>query len=126
MSDSIMMQTRVVPLNFGPLHGANVNTKKTGPCGDTMEFWLAVKDDDTISFATYTTDGCYHSMICGSAAAAIVIGKKLDFIKKLTYQDVLAMPIATDIPKESHHCAQLAIDVLNMAVEKYHKTTKEK
>ncbi|MDK2858534.1 MAG: hypothetical protein PWQ89_1653, partial [Verrucomicrobiota bacterium] len=29
---------------FGPLKGANGNVRITGPCGDTMEFWVLIQD----------------------------------------------------------------------------------
>jgi NifU-like protein involved in Fe-S cluster formation len=58
---------RKLPKTFGPLRGANGNAKIIGPCGDTMEFWVYV-ENDKVCMATYTTDGCHHSILCGHAA----------------------------------------------------------
>ena len=38
-----MIPTRSLPMNFGPIKGANGNARITGPCGDTMEFWVDVE-----------------------------------------------------------------------------------
>lgn len=117
MQDSAMMiETRTVPLNFGPLRGADGNARITGPCGDTMEFWVKI-DKGKVSFATYTTDGCSHSIICGSAAALLAMGKTPDFVKEFKPEYVLA--IARDIPEESAHCALLAVKTLKAAVDDY-------
>jgi hypothetical protein len=56
MSDDPMTTARVVPENFGPLREANGNARLTGPCGDTMEFWLGVAER-RVARATFTTDG---------------------------------------------------------------------
>jgi len=71
MPENIEMMTKELPMNFGPLHGANANARITGPCGDTMEFWLKI-DNNQIVTATFTTDGCENSIICGSSAGYMV------------------------------------------------------
>jgi len=45
------------PRNVGDTEAADGYAGVTGPCGDTMEIWLKVKDD-TIVKATFMTDGC--------------------------------------------------------------------
>ena len=116
MSDNFMIPTRSLPMNFGPLKGANGNARITGPCGDTMEFWVIVEDAQ-VTLATYTTDGCSHSIACGFAAAALANGQPLSMVRSLTPADVLA--VAGDIPDESNHCALLAVNTLNAAVNAY-------
>ncbi len=32
------------PRNYGPLDCFDVHARITGPCGDTMEFWLQIAD----------------------------------------------------------------------------------
>ena len=116
MSDNFMIPTRSLPMNFGPLKGANGNARITGPCGDTMEFWVIVEDAQ-VTLATYTTDGCSQSIACGFAAAALANGQPLPVVRSLTPADVLA--VAGDIPDESSHCALLAVNTLNAAVNSY-------
>jgi ATP-binding protein involved in chromosome partitioning len=105
-----------VPSNFGPIKEANANSRLTGPCGDTMEIWLSI-NDGKIQKSSFITDGCIHSMICGSAAVVMAMGTKLDVAEKIEQQDILAM--TTDIPEESSHCALLAVNTLKRAIGSY-------
>lgn len=119
MSENIvesMIGARSLPLNFGPLRGANANARVTGPCGDTMEVWLLV-DDGRVSYATFTTDGCASSLLCGSAAAAMVNGLPLAEAAQLTQDEVLA--VAGDIAEEERHCALLAENTIRAALDDY-------
>jgi len=115
MSDDFLSEGRVVPPNFGPLRDANANARVTGPCGDTMEFWLRV-EDERIAQARFTTDGCDYSLVCGAMAARMAEGKKLSE-PPITKDDVLVS--VGGIPEEFHHCALLASDTLKAAVSKY-------
>lgn len=111
-----VMSSRAVPVNFGPLRGANANGRVTGPCGDTMEFWLDI-EGDRIQRATFTTDGCMHSIWCGSAAAALAEGLDLTSALALTPEQVLGE--AGSIPEESRHCALLAVRTLISAIDQF-------
>lgn len=119
MGDSMqkdLMMTRVVPANFGPLKGANANARLSGPCGDTMEFWLHVRKG-LIFDVTFTTDGCKNSIMCGRAAANLVKLRTLEGADLLTQKDVLKA--VGEIPQESHHCALLAANTLKAAIAGY-------
>lgn len=43
--EDIVNNSKLVPANFGPGCDANGNARLLGPCGDTFEFWLRIKDD---------------------------------------------------------------------------------
>jgi len=115
MSDGALTDVRVVPANFGPLRGASGNAHITGPCGDTMEFWIRVHDGRVLQ-ATFTTDGCGHSVLSGSACARLAEGKSLGELMDIEQQDVL--DAVGGLPEESRHCALLAADTLKAAVAK--------
>lgn len=104
---------RIVPANFGPLRDANANARFTGPCGDTMEFWLRIADGRVLN-ATFTTDGCDHSLRCGSAAATLVVGKTATEAAAITQAEVLAA--AGSVPEDSQHCGKLAALTLRSAI----------
>ncbi len=116
MSSGFMMDTRVVPANFGPLRGANGNARITGPCGDTMEFWISV-EDGRLARVSFTTDGCWHSMASGSAAALLAEGMTLEQAAAISQADVLQAIVG--LPEESVHCALLASNALKAAVADY-------
>ena len=64
------------PRNVGNMQGADGFARMTGPCGDTMEIWLKVKNG-TIANATFMTDGCGTSIASGSIATELAKGKSL-------------------------------------------------
>ncbi len=113
MEITSLKPVRIVPANFGPLRGANANARITGPCGDTMEFWLRVKDG-RVERVTFTTDGCDHSMRCGSAAATWAEGKTVTIVAAISQADVLAA--AGEVPDHSQHCGLLAANTLKAAL----------
>jgi len=122
MHDDGIKDMRVLPANFGPLRGANGTARITGPCGDTMEFWLLVLEGK-VARATFTTDGCGHSILCGSAAARLAEGASLKKAAGIAQQDVL--DAAGNVPDESRHCALLAANTLTAAIANYHERTRK-
>ena len=64
------------PRNYGPLESFDGHARITGPCGDTMEFWLQVREG-RIAEASFTTDGYGPSRAAGSMATELAIGKPL-------------------------------------------------
>ncbi len=113
MSDHALADVRVVPSNYGPLRGANGNARLTGPCGDTMEFWIRAQNE-RVARATFTTDGCVHSVLSGSACAHLAEGRTVAEALRIAQQDVL--DAVGDLPEESRHCALLAAKTLGAAV----------
>ena len=53
------------PRNLGSMTDADGFAKITGPCGDTMEIWISVKND-IIRGASFTTDGCSTTIAAGA------------------------------------------------------------
>jgi Mrp family chromosome partitioning ATPase len=117
--DDALMEMRAVPVHFGPLRGANGNARLTGPCGDTMEYWLIIVENQIV-YATFTTDGCHHSVVCGNAAVQLVMGETLERIAQFEMQDVLKKA-AEEVPSESQHCGLLAINTVKAAIHDYLK-----
>ena len=101
------------PRNVGNMQGADGFARMTGPCGDTMEIWLKVKNG-TIANATFMTDGCGTSIASGSIATELAKGKSLQEGLKITPRDVLAA--LGGLPEESEHCALLAANTLRAVI----------
>jgi ATP-binding protein involved in chromosome partitioning len=108
------------PRNNGPLVNFTGHARITGPCGDTMEFWLLVRDR-TIVKASFVTDGCGPSRACGSMATCLVEGKIVEQAAAITQQDILNT--LGDLPEEHRHCALLAANTLRAAYEDSMKNT---
>jgi nitrogen fixation NifU-like protein len=110
------------PRNVGSMEKADGFGKVTGPCGDTMEMWLRVKNG-TIIGATFLTDGCGTSIASGSMVTELAKGKSLSEVVKISQQDVLSA--LGGLPEESEHCALLAANTLKEAVRDYLAMQKE-
>lgn len=107
------MTLRAVPANFGPLRGPHGHARITGPCGDTMEFWI-LADAARLVRVAFTTDGCAHSMAAGSACARLAEGRAFDEVARIEADDVSAA--AGGLPETSRHCALLAVNTLREAL----------
>jgi nitrogen fixation protein NifU and related proteins len=100
------------PRNFGPLENAMGNARITGPCGDTMEFWVRV-EDGRITRVAFTTDGCGSSLACGSMATCLAEGRPLKDAAAVGQKEIL--DALGGLPREIEHCALLAADTLQAA-----------
>ena len=110
------------PRNVGDIEDAGGFAKITGPCGDTMEIWLKV-NNDTISDASFMTDGCGTSIASGSMVTEMAKGKTVFQAQKISQEDVLNA--LSGLPEESQHCALLAANALKEAVKDYLALKKE-
>lgn len=87
-----------------------------GGCGDTMEIYLKFRDG-VVEKASYVTDGCGSSALCGSFTAEMAIGKNPDELYLISGEEVLAQ--IGRFPKEEEHCATLATETLHEALHCY-------
>jgi len=104
------------PHHMGPMDSFSGHARITGPCGDTMEFWILV-DEDKIRKVSFITDGCDPSKACGSMTTCMAEGKTIARAKQISQQDVLN---ALDgLPEDHEHCALLATNTLKAACDDY-------
>ncbi|MBN1851007.1 MAG: iron-sulfur cluster assembly scaffold protein [Deltaproteobacteria bacterium] len=104
------------PLFVGVMENADGYGRVTGSCGDTMEIFLKFQND-IVKEASFQTDGCGSSMICGSFAVEMALGKNPDELIEITGEKILE--ILQKFPKEDRHCAFLAADTLQEALNNY-------
>jgi len=104
------------PRNVGSIQNADGVAMITGPCGDTMEIWLGVRED-VIKEATFWTDGCGTTIAAGSMVTELAKGKTIREAMRITQKDVL--DALGGLPEESQHCALLVADTLKEAVKDY-------
>lgn len=88
----------------------------TGTCGDTIEIYLKFKND-RVTEASYTTNGCASSAISASFAAELAMGKDPDELAQISGEDVLKA--IGQLPEEDRHCAALAANSLQEALNGY-------
>ena len=104
------------PLYSGSMSDPDGFARVKGKCGDTMEIYLEFGDNRVIK-AVYRTDGCGSSNVCGSFAAEMSIGKSPDEILEITGEKILNK--LGEFPKEEEHCAFLAAETLQEALNDY-------
>jgi nitrogen fixation NifU-like protein len=104
------------PRNAGSMANADGHAMITGPCGDTMEIWLRVRDG-TIEQAAFWTDGCGTTIAAGSMATELAKGKRVSHALGIAQQDVL--DALGGLPEDSVHCALLAANTMRAAVRDY-------
>jgi ATP-binding protein involved in chromosome partitioning len=102
------------PRHQGPLSTFTGHARITGPCGDTMEFWVLAQHG-TVEQVSFITDGCGPSLASGSMGACLAEGKPLQQAAAIGQRDILEA--LGGLPAEVEHCALLAANTLQAACE---------
>jgi nitrogen fixation NifU-like protein len=90
----------------------------TGSCGDTMEICLKFKGDH-VEKTSHWTDGCAYSLNCVSSAADLAKGRHPDEIVEIN-TDLIQRSVG-GLPADHLHCARLAEETLQAALDDYMK-----
>ncbi len=104
------------PLYNGRMQNYDASASVKGECGDTIEIFLKF-DGDRVKAASYLTDGCASSSICGSFTTEMAIGMKPHELAGIT-GDVVLGKIGR-FPENDEHCAFLAAKTLQEALKCY-------
>ena len=102
--------------------------KKTGECGDTVEFFL-MADNGVLTSVTYDVDGCKNTNACANTVVSFADGKGVDEAWNITHEDVSAF--LKTLPADENHCAELAVGAFylalsNLAEKSKHVNAEEK
>jgi nitrogen fixation NifU-like protein len=100
------------------MQNCHASARVTGTCGDTMEIYLKFAHD-RVEAASFFTDGCAASVICGSVAAELALGKDPDALTGVRGDDVVAE--IGRLPQKDRHCADLAAAAVQEALSDYMK-----
>jgi len=104
------------PLHMGMIDNPDGYARLNGSCGDTMQIFLRF-ENNRVKDASFQTDGCRSSAVCGSFAAEMAIGKNPDELLEITGDAILEK--LGGLPKEEEHCAFLAGESLQEALNDY-------
>jgi NifU-like protein involved in Fe-S cluster formation len=106
------------PKNWGipSISEISVSHSFTGPCGDTMKFFLVIKEGIIVK-ATFISDGCGTSKAVASQTTLLIEGKSLEFAESLEPNKI--EEALGDLPDDHKHCTELAIKTLRNAIRKY-------
>ncbi|MHC1599325.1 MAG: iron-sulfur cluster assembly scaffold protein [Candidatus Methanospirareceae archaeon] len=111
------------PKNVGELDNPDGTARVTGPCGDTVQIHLQVKNGRIVD-SKFITDGCGASTACGSVVTELVKGKTVEEAFAVKDRDVLS--ILGGLPEENIHCALLTTNTLRAALEDYKNKKRRK
>jgi len=113
----------LAPCYMGSMDNPDGYGQVTGSCGDRMEIFLKF-EEDKVKEATFRTDGCGSSVVCGSYAAELAFGKTPDEVAEVSGEIILET--LGGLPEEDRHCAFLAADTLQEALDDYMQKQRRK
>ena len=87
-----------------------------GPCGDSMEFYLYIKEG-IIEKVSFYTEGCVSTRACGSIAAQFVSGKSIKDALGISPKMILDQ--LSGLPGHYSHCAILTVTAFLRAIADY-------
>jgi len=112
----IAFQRWLKPLYMGAMDKSDGYGRVTGSCGDTMEIFLKF-ENGRVQDASFQTDGCGSSTVCGSFATEMALGRSPDEIIHITGEAILEK--VEKFPEEDQHCAFLSAEALQEALNNY-------
>jgi nitrogen fixation NifU-like protein len=87
--------------------------KNVGRCGDTVEIFLVV-DQDQIEDVSFQTNGCLNTMACSNAMSDLAVGKSINDVWQLKPEDII--DYLQTLPDDHHHCAELVVGAMYRAL----------
>jgi nitrogen fixation NifU-like protein len=104
------------PLYMQAMDSPDGHANLRGECGDSIEIFLKF-ESNRVTQASFLTDGCATSVVCGSFAAEIALGKTTDELLDIDGKVILNE--LGGLPAENEHCAHLAAESLHAALDDF-------
>ena len=108
-----VLERFALPRNQGALPKCDGHARITGPCGDTMEFWLQVQGA-VLARVSFETDGCGSSLAAGSMATELATGRTVEEALHINQQTIL--DALDGLPESHRHCGLLSAMTLKAAI----------
>jgi nitrogen fixation protein NifU and related proteins len=104
------------PLYMRAMDSPDGHANLRGECGDSIEIFLKF-ENNRVAKASFLTDGCSTSVVCGSFAAEMAFGKTADELLEIDGNMILNE--LGGLPTENEHCAHLAALSLHAALDDF-------
>jgi nitrogen fixation NifU-like protein len=104
------------PSHFGDMEQPDGHACITGPCGDTVDMYLRIREGK-IENVKFHTDGCIISIAACDAASRLAIGKSLQHCLDIDQRSIVDH--LEGLPDDHAHCALLAAMTLHKAVSNH-------
>ncbi len=106
----------VFPRNSGELSDHSCFGIVNDTHDETMAIWLKI-EDGKVTDAAFTCDECVTCTACASVITELARGKTTAEVVAITPQEVTGM--LQGLPEEDRHCADLAVETIQAAVNDY-------
>ena len=113
------------PRNVGEIPDASgVGTVGNAKCGDIMQMFLKINDDEIVEDVKFKTFGCGAAIATSSMATELIKGKPLAEVEKLTNEAVVEA--LEGLPPVKIHCSVLAQEAVQAAIADYRSKKQQK
>lgn len=95
--------------------------KRTGECGDTIEFFIMV-DKGNLNQISFEVQGCMNTVACSNTVVRLARGLSLE-----KAWDILPEHLSSflqTLPQDHFHCAELALGAFYLALSDYSEKKK--
>ena len=99
-----------------PMNDPDGYGKHTGVCGDTVEFFLKVRQGQ-IHGVSYHVDGCLNTNACCNTVAHMIEKRSVEAAWGITPEKVIEY--LETLPPDHAHCAELSVGALYLALSNF-------
>ena len=108
------------PRNVGEIPDADgMGMVGNAKCGDIMQMFLKINDDEIIEDVKFKTFGCGAAIATSSMATEMIKGRTVEEALKLTNKAVVEA--LEGLPAVKIHCSVLAEEAVKAAIADYYK-----
>ncbi|MDP8299470.1 MAG: Fe-S cluster assembly scaffold protein NifU [Candidatus Tantalella remota] len=114
----IVMEHFSNPRNVGEMKDPSGRGKVGNPvCGDIMELFIKVDENEIIEDAKFRTFGCGAAIASSSILTEMIKGKSIEEARKISNEAVV--DALGGLPSVKRHCSVLAEEALTKAIDDY-------
>ena len=109
------------PRNRRPLQPADIEASGGNPgCGDIVVMYANLGSDGRIAEVGFQGEGCTISQAAASMLTEELIGRTLDEVRGMSYEDVIDA-MGKEVVATRTRCATLALTIMKNAAEDYQR-----
>lgn len=97
---------------------------RTGVCGDSVEFFIMVDEDECLSSISFDFDGCVYTAACCNSVVHLGQGHLVENAWNIT--DEMVKQYLQTLPEDHYHCAELCVGAFYLALTDYQKKKAKK
>ena len=103
---------------YGEMKDPDGYGTKQGDCGDTIEIYLKVEDEQ-VKTVMFQIAGCLNTFACANMISYLAEGKKVSECWDISPENIITL--LQSLPDDHHHCAELAVGTFYLALSDHSK-----